>query len=42
MESTNTIIIQNPSVSLAAFIANVHRQKKENMKQLRQKFKKVL
>ena len=40
MESTNVIRIPNPSATLTAFIEKAHQQKKEHMKQLREKFKK--
>lgn len=41
MKTANTIRIENPSAVLVAFIENAHKQKRERMKQLREKFKKA-
>ncbi|GFH84688.1 hypothetical protein [Bacteroides acidifaciens] len=42
MKTINTIRIQNPSEKLTAVIENAQQQKKERMKQLREKLKKML
>lgn len=42
MKTINTIRIQNPSEILTVVIENAQQQKKERMKQLREKFKKML
>lgn len=38
METTNTIRIPNPSKELVAFIEKAQQQKKERMKDLRERF----
>ena len=38
METTNTIIIQNPSKELVAFIEEAQQRKKERMRLMRERF----
>ncbi|MDC2283181.1 hypothetical protein PO070_11990 [Bacteroides stercoris] len=42
MKTTNVIRIPNPSEELTSVIENTQQQKKERMKQLREKIKKML
>lgn len=42
MKTTNVIRIPNPSEKLTSVIENAQQQKKERMKQLREKLKKML
>ena len=42
METTNTIHIPNPSKELVAFIKEVQKEKKERMKKICDKYRKLI
>lgn len=41
MKTTKTIHIQNPSAELIAFIEKAHQRKKDRIKDLREKYKRI-